>query len=236
MYHEKTTEDDVKAHPKLLWHSGGRLRRDPMGREAVCAVTFDGKTTEAKALLESHEIVIRGTLKLKIPLSEARDVRVTGGLLQLSFTGGPVALELGTQAAAWAKRILSPPSRMDKLGIKAGQKIALVGHHDPAFAAELRTLTGLGPVTRPTAGTDLIFLEAPDRKALQALPRLASLLTDAGALWVLRPKGSPAISEKDVMEAGRATGLKDVKVVSFSETVTAEKFVIPLNQRKKGRP
>ena len=52
-----------------------------------------------------------------------------------------------------------------------------------------------------------------------------------GALWVIRPKGRPEISERAVMDAGKAAGLVDVKVVSFSETHTAEKFVIPLAAR-----
>jgi hypothetical protein len=33
------------------------------------------------------------------------------------------------------------------------------------------------------------------------------------------------------MEAGHAAGLVDVKVVAFSETHTAEKFVIPVAKR-----
>ena len=34
------------------------------------------------------------------------------------------------------------------------------------------------------------------------------------------------------MAAGKAAGLVDVKVVKFSETHTAEKFVIPVARRK----
>jgi hypothetical protein len=52
-----------------------------------------------------------------------------------------------------------------------------------------------------------------------------------GALWIVRPKGRPEISERAVMAAGKAAGLVDVKVVSFSATHTAEKFVIPLAKR-----
>jgi len=52
-----------------------------------------------------------------------------------------------------------------------------------------------------------------------------------GALWVIRPKGRPEISERAVMDAGKAAGLVDVKVVSFSPTHTAEKFVIPIAKR-----
>jgi hypothetical protein len=35
------------------------------------------------------------------------------------------------------------------------------------------------------------------------------------------------------MTAGKAAGLVDVKVVRFSETHTAEKFVIPLKARPR---
>ena len=60
---------------------------------------------------------------------------------------------------------------------------------------------------------------------MRELPLLQRRLTKAGALWVIRPKGHPAISEDDVLQGGRAAGLVDVKVVRFSETHTAGKFV-----------
>jgi hypothetical protein len=47
----------------------------------------------------------------------------------------------------------------------------------------------------------------------------------------VRPKGRPEIGEAAVMAAGKAAGLVDVKVVSFSVTHTAEKFVIPAKDR-----
>jgi hypothetical protein len=48
---------------------------------------------------------------------------------------------------------------------------------------------------------------------------------------VIRPKGRPEISERSVMAAGKAAGLVDVKVVAFSSTHTAEKFMIPVANR-----
>lgn len=41
------------------------------------------------------------------------------------------------------------------------------------------------------------------------------------------------ITEAETMAAGKRAGLVDVKVVSFSETHTAEKFVIPVAQRSR---
>jgi hypothetical protein len=56
-------------------------------------------------------------------------------------------------------------------------------------------------------------------------------LKSNGALWIVRPKGHPEISEAAVMAAGKAARLVDVKVVSFLATHTAEKFVIPIKDR-----
>jgi hypothetical protein len=40
------------------------------------------------------------------------------------------------------------------------------------------------------------------------------------------------ISERGVMAAGKAAGPVDIKVVAFSATHTAEKFVIPARDRR----
>jgi hypothetical protein len=53
----------------------------------------------------------------------------------------------------------------------------------------------------------------------------------AAALWIVYPKGRTEITERDVLKAGRAAALKDVKVVGFSATHSALKFVIPVSQR-----
>ena len=45
------------------------------------------------------------------------------------------------------------------------------------------------------------------------------------------PKGQKHITENDILAAGRKSGLKDVKVVAFSATHTALKFVIPVSNR-----
>jgi hypothetical protein len=75
--------------------------------------------------------------------------------------------------------------------------------------------------------SDAIFLGARKEADLTRLEKLKASLKPDGALWIIRPKGDPEISERAVMQAGKAAGLVDVKVVSFSPTHTAEKFVIP---------
>src|SRR5271166_858538 len=79
--------------------------------------------------------------------------------------------------------------------------------------------------------SDLIFWGANKTADLARVERLIPSLVRNGALWVVYPKGKQEITELQVLSAGRAAGLVDVKVVSFSATQTALKFVIPKARR-----
>ena len=74
------------------------------------------------------------------------------------------------------------------------------------------------------------------RGPVTARERSPAQIVPNGAIWTLRTKGQRAVTEADTMAAGKAAGLVDVKVVSFSETMTAEKFVIPVARRPTGAP
>ena len=77
----------------------------------------------------------------------------------------------------------------------------------------------------------MIFALFRHRNDLRRLPSLVQRMTQNGVLWTLRPKGSQELTEAEMMRAGQDAGLVDVKVVSFSAVLTAEKFVIPLAKR-----
>jgi hypothetical protein len=83
----------------------------------------------------------------------------------------------------------------------------------------------------PNRSAALVFYGAEDRGDLKRVKAFAARLAPDGALWVVYPKGQKRITENDVITAGRAAGLKDVKVVGFSSTHTALKFVVPLASR-----
>src|SRR5262249_4591293 len=106
-------------------------------------------------------------------------------------------------------------SRADKLGIKPGLAVRLMGEFEPAFLEEL---SGAVIVEKDA---DVVFFAATAKKDLARIAKLKP----AGALWIVYPKGIAAIREIEVIEAGRAAGLKDVKVARFSATHTALKFV-----------
>jgi hypothetical protein len=67
---------------------------------------------------------------------------------------------------------------------------------------------------------------------LPQLARLKTYLVSNGAIWVVSLKGKAAkIKDVDVIAAAKAAGLVDNKVVSFSETHTALRLVIPVDRR-----
>jgi DUF3052 family protein len=202
-----------------------------MGAEAKCTATISGKKAVGKALLETDELIFRGEgVRLKIPYKSVSSIDVKDGVLHVAWLSGVASFELGASAVKWADRIRNPPTRIDKLDVKPGQLVLFVGIRDATLREEIET-RGATVVARPIAPVDAVFVAANERSDLRRLATVQNFLKRDGAIWVIRPKGRPNISENDVMSAGKNAGLVDVKVVRFSETHTAEKFVIPVSKR-----
>ncbi len=202
-----------------------------MGRELVCNIRAGGKTTSARALLETNEIIVRGELRLKIALASLKSVSARDGELHLKWPEGSAVLELGEHAEKWAHKILHPKSTADKLGIKPGLVISAIATHDRNFVDELRAAAQKFSDVRPLKDSDLIFVGVESVAGLARVAKPAGSLAKAGALWIVYPKGKQEIKEQHVLDAGRRAGLLDVKVVSFSATHTALKFVRPKAKR-----
>jgi hypothetical protein len=198
-----------------------------MGQELECRMQYQRRTLAGKAYLETDHILFRGEERVKIALKDLQSVSAKAGVLTLEFAGGQAGLELGAAAEKWARRILHPPTRADKLGVKAGLAVRLAGEFEAEFLREL----GDAEILAGKAKADLVFFPAAARGELARIPKLAAGLKTAGALWVVYPKGVQAIREIEVIQAGRAAGLKDTKVASFSTTHTALRFVIPVASR-----
>lgn len=124
-----------------------------------------------------------------------------------------------------------------KLGLKEGLTAWVIGSPGP-----YRDFFSVWP--QPEVYTDLpaglqadfIHLFATTYQDLeegleQAVPRMKK----AGMLWVSWPKkasGLPTEIDKfDVMKAGQAIGLVDVKVASVNAVWSGHKFVIPVAKR-----
>ncbi len=203
-----------------------------MGAEANCTARFKGKTTRGTARLETETLHFRGDdLRLSIPFRAMSKISARDGTLSVTFADGTASFELGSAAPKWAGKIQHPPSRLDKIGVKPDWRVSALGVDDQAFLEELEERVALVSIGRTVKASDAIFFGATNETQLTRLSALKRSIKPNGAIWVIRPKGRPEISERAVMAAGKAAGLVDVKVVSFSPTHTAEKFVIPVARR-----
>jgi len=204
-----------------------------MGAEATCTATFKGQSSSGKARLETNVLQFRGdALKLSIPFKDIEKVGSCKGVLSVTSGGETASFDLGAAATKWADKIKNPPSRLQKIGVKPDWRASAIGIADERFLAELEEAVAHLFIGRVAKNSDAIFYGVSKAIQLTRLEKLKMSLAPDGALWIIRPKGCPDISERAVMDAGRAVGLVDVKVVSFSATHTAEKFVIPVAARR----
>jgi hypothetical protein len=203
-----------------------------MGAEAICTATFKGRSASGKARLETAVLQFRGgDLKLSIPFAQMSAIRARGGTLSVTFPDGTASFDLGVAAPKWAEKIQHPPSRLQKIGVRPEWRTSAIGVTDETFLRELEDAAAHLSIGRVVKDCDAIFFGVTKEAELTRLEKLKGSLKPNGALWIIRPKGRPEISERATMAAGKAAGLVDVKVVAFSPTHTAEKFVIPVRHR-----
>jgi len=186
-----------------------------MGQEIKCRVDFAGESSEGKALLETSEIIFRGAFRLKIPFQAISALEASKGKLTVQYPDGQAVFHIGKGAEKWADKIRHPPSRLDKLGVKPGTKIHLIGRHDDDFRRELTERGAVKSSKKP----DVVFLSVKEKDELVELAYLIET-----PVWIVYPKGVKTITEGDVIAAGRAAGFIDIKVCGFSSTQTALKF------------
>jgi hypothetical protein len=112
-------------------------------------------------------------------------------------------------------------------------QVSVVGKFDAEFQKELRGATKNISTGKSAAAAepDLIFVAVESSEELAGVAKIAKSVKGAAGLWIVYPKGKKEMTETEVISAGRKTGLKDVKVVGFSPTHTALKFVLPLEKR-----
>jgi hypothetical protein len=193
-----------------------------MGKQATVTAVFADGADEGRLQYEPPTLLFRGAQRRVFEGEALKGVRAEGGELLLAdgsrFTLGE------KQAAGWVEAILNPKGRMDKIGVKAGMRAAVMGVTDATLSAELAA-KGAVPVAE-LANLDLLFYAADTAAELARIEGLVPLLSDGGALWIVSRKGRAAtVKDVEVMAAAKAHGLVDNKVVAFSTTHTSLRFV-----------
>ncbi|MEO8113784.1 MAG: DUF3052 family protein [Phenylobacterium sp.] len=197
-----------------------------MGKDAQVTAVFADGADQGRLQYEPPKLLFRGAARRVFEGETLEGVRAEGDDLVLA-DGSRFALG-ARQAAGWAEAILNPRGRMDKIGVKPGMRAAIMGVIDPTLSGELAE-QGAQPAAE-LADLDLLFYAADSTGDLARIDALIPMLSDAGALWIVSHKGKAAtVKDVEVLAAARAHGLVDNKVVGFSDTLTALRFV-----RRKG--
>ena len=122
-------------------------------------------------------------------------------------------------------------SRLDKLGVKSGARVAVLRLDDDAFRRELESRTQDLAFHRPRKDSDIVIFSVTKTVELVRLSALKNQIKKNGAIWVLWPKGRQELKSGDVRKAAADARLVDVKVAAFSDVLSALKLVIPVANR-----
>lgn len=184
-------------------------------------------TAEAKAHLDSGHVRLSSPFRLTLPAASLQGV-VDEALL-FNTPEGAVALCLGAVTAAkWADRLRNPKSLRDKLGVRPGQGLALLGTLPPALA---ETLADLVPAAVEAA--DWLFIGFNDTAALAGFVlHLPQARADA-AIWAIYPKSRIDPAENAIRAIFHGAGWRDVKVCAVDAQLTAAKFIRPTASRNR---
>ena len=192
-----------------------------MGREAFVQATYDGRSGEAKAVLESQGIILRSPLSLTLPRDAIAGLKVEGDALVGLGPRGPFELFLGAaEAGRWKGSLEKPlPTLAEKLGLKPGVTIWTSGDLGAPELAE--ALAGVPRTTVEAASMIVIHAAEPNALA-QALEASSGSLAP---VWVIHGKGRTAtFGESAVRALMRDSGFIDTKVSAVSDALSATRY------------
>jgi hypothetical protein len=202
-----------------------------MGLELECAVVFSGRSSKGKALLETDTLLFRGDFRLEISFKTIQALVVEGQALKVTFPDGVALFQLGPQAEKWAEKIRNPKGLIEKLGVKTDSIVSVLKIQDESFRKELQGRAKEISEDKAKKESDFIFLGVETLSDLKKLKALVKAIKREGAIWTVSPKGKSGIKESEIFSAAKEAGLVAVKVARFSESHTANKFVIPVARR-----
>ncbi len=184
-----------------------------------------------KARLEQDALYFRGDLRFTVRLADVKTVKARRGTLRLTTGDAAVSLDLGADAEKWALKIRYPKSLIDKLGVKPGARVSVLGVRDRVFWEQLEARTddiGRGRVRKES---DVVVFGLTRKGELPRLATLRKKIKPNGMIWAVWPKGRKELREDDVRSYALVEGLVDVKVVSFSDILSGLKLMIPKKLR-----
>ncbi|MGH7589662.1 MAG: DUF3052 family protein [Gemmatimonadota bacterium] len=127
---------------------------------------------------------------------------------------------------------------LDKLGVKDGMRVLLVGDVPKDLRSRLAERSAVELLEKPDDDpVNLVLFALADGSRVKAeLAEHRSRISPDGAIWVLTPKrGRPGyLRQQALIPQGKAVGLVDNKICSVDESTSGMRFVIPIPWRDHG--
>jgi hypothetical protein len=194
-----------------------------MGMETKCLARCEDQLVTGKLHLDSTALSFSGAgLKWSLELGTGVKTKEERGWLVVWRGKKQAAFELGAAAAKWAQKILHPPSRAKKLGLKAGLRCWLASKFPAEFVLELAAAGAT--TTKRHDECQLGFLLLEKKEHLAKLVTAANLLRPKVSLWVVWPKGDTELTQAEVMKCAADCGMGPSKVAAFDSRLTAMRF------------
>jgi hypothetical protein len=106
-------------------------------------------------------------------------------------------------------------------------QVAVIGVVDEVVLADLAAKGAELVNDSIPDGAPMVLFRIEWPAALSQLAAMSTRIARDGAIWVVHPRGVPAVADAVIFAAAKEAGLTYTKVVRFSDTDTAEKLVIP---------
>ena len=117
----------------------------------------------------------------------------------------------------------------DKLGIKSGTGVRVVGKGDRELLAHVRATSGRPLILSAQVADVVLYFPKTIDEITHTLEELKTRIAPNGGIWVITSKkgrGQPYVPDRILIPAGLAAGLVDNKICSVSESASAMRFVI----------
>ena len=123
---------------------------------------------------------------------------------------------------------------VQKLGVRPGDRIEVVGDVGPGLRRDVKDISGRGLVRSGDLDGAIVLVESIE-EGEEALERYRPRLRDTGYLWLItRKRGHEAyVNQMRLVPGAKTRGLIDNKTCSIDEERSGIRFVVPRALRKK---
>jgi len=131
------------------------------------------------------------------------------------------------------ERDYSHRSTVQKLGVKEGERIEVVGDVGPGLRDGVKAAIGRGLVRAGELDGAIVLVETLD-EAKETLVRYRARIKDSGYLWVItRKRGHDRyLNQMELVPVATRTAMLDNKTCSIDDDRSGIRFVVPRALRK----